>query len=355
MDYPMWHGWLFLGSAIVGAILTYSVKTVAIRFKLGLHQPRERDQHTTPIPRLGGVAVTATFLLFVIGVAIYAPQMLHFVPDSQVGIDRNLFGIILGALTLLGVGVYDDLKDLRPIYKLGWHFIAGIILVASGVFIWHISNPFGGQLSLGLLMYPLVVLWVVFMVNAINWLDGLDGLSSGVSLIATIVLYLLAMKPEVNQTSMAVLAVILGGALVGFLPFNFAPAKIFLGDSGSQVLGFLLATFAIISGGKLATAFLVLGVPILDVVWVITRRFFAGKPIYQADRYHIHHRLLSAGLSPKQAVLLLYTVCAGFGIVALQTQSYGKFIAGLALVFIMIAGGLFLVVQATRREAKKEL
>jgi UDP-GlcNAc:undecaprenyl-phosphate/decaprenyl-phosphate GlcNAc-1-phosphate transferase len=353
MDYPLWHGWLFLGSAAVGAFLTYCIKSFALTYKLGLHQPRERDQHTTPIPRLGGVAVTATFLLFVVGIAIYSPEVLRFVGGSSDGIDRNLVGIIVGALTLLAVGIYDDLKDLRAIYKLGWHFVAGVILVGSGVFIWHISNPFGGQLSLGLLMYPLVVLWVVFMVNAINWLDGLDGLSSGVSLIATIVLYLLAMKPEVSQTSMAVLAVILAGALVGFLPFNFAPAKIFLGDSGSQVLGFLLATFAIISGGKLATAFLVLGVPILDVVWVITRRFFAGKPIYQADRYHIHHRLLRAGLSPKQAVLLLYTVCAGFGIVALQTQSYGKFIAGLALVFIMIAGGLFLVAQATRRESKE--
>jgi UDP-N-acetylmuramyl pentapeptide phosphotransferase/UDP-N-acetylglucosamine-1-phosphate transferase len=187
------------------------------------------------------------------------------------------------------------------------------------------------------------------MINVINFLDGLDGLASGISLIATIILYFLAIKPEVNQMSMSVLAIVLAGALIGFLPFNFYPAKVFLGDSGSQVLGFLLATFAIISGGKLATAFLVLGVPILDVVWVIARRVLAHKPVYQADRFHLHHRLLEAGLQHRGAVLLLYTISAAFGLIALETQTLGKLIAAIVLTAIMVLGGIVLVTLAARK------
>ncbi len=205
---------------------------------------------------------------------------------------------------------------------------------------------------LGGLAFTFVVVWVVFMINVLNWLDGLDGLVGGVSLIATVVLYLLAIKPEVNQLSMSVLAIILAGALVGFLPFNFFPAKIFLGDSGSQVLGFLLAVFAIISGGKLATAFLVLGVPILDVIWVIARRMLSRQPVYKADSFHLHHRLIRAGLTQKQTVVVFYTISAAFGIIALQTQSIGKLVAALVLIGIMIVGGTILVRQSRGMSAK---
>lgn len=343
---------LFVLAFLLSIGLTYFVRRFAMAHKLAMSEPRERDVHKKPTPRIGGLAVGLSFLLVVLGVYVVAPDRLTFYPQEILGIDRNLLGILLGVLLLLGVGAVDDIKGMSPALKLAFHFVAGIILAASFVLVPHITNPFGGKLELGLLAPLFVVLWVVFVINAINWLDGLDGLASGVSLIATLVLYLLAIKPEVNQVSMSVLAIILAGALAGFLPYNFFPAKIFLGDTGSQMLGFLLAVFSIISGGKLATAFLVLGVPMLDVIWVILRRLAARQPVYKADRYHLHHRLLRAGLSQRQAVLLLYTLSAAFGIVALQTQSLGKFVAAVTLVGIVLVGGAVLVVMSSR---KKEL
>lgn len=336
------HALLFLVSAIISGVLTLLIRRFVLKTGLGLSAVRERDVHTTPVPRLGGVAVTVTFLLVVVVLYWLAPDQLVFVQEKVLGSDKNLIGIIAGVILLLLVGIFDDIFSLSAWKKLVFHFVAGFLLAASGVLIHHITNPFGGEILLGAAAPFLVVLWVVFMINAINWIDGLDGLASGVSLIATIILFLLAIKPEVNQLSMAVLAVILAGSLAGFLPFNFHKAKIFLGDSGSQVLGFLLATFAIISGGKLATAFLILGVPLLDTIWVIARRVLTGKAPYHADRLHIHHRLLKAGLSQREAVTLLYAISAAFGIVALNTESLGKFVAAMILIGIMIVGGLAL-------------
>ncbi len=346
------HFTLFVVSALLSVGLTVLVQRLVRTSGVGLATPRERDIHRQPIPRLGGVAVGLSFFLVALGAYIMRHSLLTFVPQTLIGFDLNFLGIIGGVTLLLVVGMVDDIRGLSPWVKLFFHFLAGVMLATSAVLVSHITNPFGGTIQLGWLTYPFVVLWVMGMINVINFLDGLDGLASGVSLIATIVLYLLAVKPEVNQLSMAVLAIILAGSLAGFLPFNFYPAKIFLGDSGSQVLGFLLAVFSIISGGKLATAILVLGVPILDVLWVIARRLVTKKPIYQADRFHIHHRLLQVGLTQKQAVLLLYTVSAAFGIIALQTQSYGKLIALVILLVIMVIGGSILVLLPRKRPLK---
>lgn len=328
-----------LGAACLAAGLTMVLKGFAVDRGLAMGQPRERDVHIKPIPRLGGLAVTISFLITVGAVSLIVPGSLDFVAYTIVGLDANLFGILAGVILLLVVGAVDDVKGVNPWIKLGFHVAAGVILAGSGVLIHHLTNPFGGQILLGAGAFLFVVAWVVFVINAVNWLDGLDGLASGISLIATVILYFLAVRPDVNQLSMSVLAIILGGALLGFLPFNFWPAKIFLGDSGSQVLGFLLATFAIISGGKLATAVLILGVPLLDTLWVIGRRLFTGQPVYKADRLHIHHRLLSAGLSQRQAVMSLYVIAAMFGTIALNTRSLGKLMAGLLLLTMMALGG----------------
>lgn len=346
---PTWHLAIFVFAAAVTALLTVAVRRFVLKRNLGIVEPRERDVHTSPIPRLGGVAVTISFLVTTLLVVAFSPEKLHFISSSVWGIDRNLVGILAGVVILLLVGIIDDIKGMNPLVKLAFHLLAGVILASSLVLITHVTNPLGGQIRLGSLAYVFVVLWVVFMINVINWLDGLDGLAGGITFISTVILYLLAVKPEVNQLSMSVLAIILAGSLAGFLPFNVFPAKIFLGDSGSQVLGFLLAVFAIISGGKLATAFLVLGVPILDVLWVMARRLWARQPVYKADRYHLHHRLLAAGLNQRQAVILLYTVSAVFGTIALQTQSMGKLYAAIILIATMIIGGLILVGVAAWR------
>lgn len=346
---------IFLGTAVISAFLTLIVRKVVLASGKGVAIPRERDVHTQPIPRLGGVAVTLAFLIMVVVLHAIDPTSVTLHGEAFLGLDRNLWGVIAGVVLLLVVGIVDDIKGISPWLKLGFHVVAGILLASSLVLVPFITNPFGGHIELGQWAYPVVVLWVVLMINAINWLDGLDGLASGVSLIAAFVLYLLATKPEVNQPSMALLGLVLAGALAGFLPFNFFPAKIFLGDSGSQVLGYLLAVFAIISGGKLATAFLVLGVPILDTIWVIVRRFLAHQPIYKADRYHLHHRLLRAGLNQRQAVLLMYTLSAAFGIIALQTQAIGKFIALLFVIGMMVIGGAILVGIDAIKNAQTEV
>lgn len=351
---PTWHWLAFGGAAVLSAAITVLVMRLASTFNLGIVTPRPRDIHTKPIPRLGGVAVSLSFLIVSLVIYLLSRSQLTFVDQMVFGIDKNLFGIITGSLLLLIVGIVDDIWGMPPGVKLFFHVISGVILASSSVLIQHITNPLGGKFILGDLTFIFVVIWVVGMINVINFLDGLDGLASGMSLIATVILYMLAIKPEVNQVSMSVLAIVLAGALVGFLPFNFFPAKVFLGDSGSQVLGFLLATFAIISGGKLATAILVLGVPILDVVWVIARRLLTHQPVYQADRFHLHHRLLEAGFHHREAVLLLYTLSAGFGIIALQTQSLGKLIAAGILVAIMVTGGLMLVNVTARRVKTNE-
>ncbi len=343
--YPVWP--IFLASVGVSAVLTWLLRRTSEKTGLGLSAPRERDVHKQPISRLGGSAISLTFIGVVGAIAWLQPSWLAFIGQRVGGIDRNLFGIMLGVILLTVVGLVDDIRGLSPWPKLAAHFAAGIILAWSMVLVPHVTNPFGSVWNLGWLTYPFVVLWVVLMINVINFLDGLDGLATGVSLIAALVLYFLAIQPDVNQVSMSVLALVLAGGLLGFLPFNFYPAKLFLGDTGAMVIGFLLAVFAIISGGKLATAFLVLGVPILDVVWVVARRLLSRQPIYKADRFHLHHRLLQAGLKQRQAVLVFYTVSAGFGIIALQTQSYGKFIAALVLIGIMIVGGASLVALTT--------
>ena len=217
-------------------------------------------------------------------------------------------------------------------------------MVGFGIKIHWFANPLGGlNIELGNWTYLFVPLWIVLIINVVNWLDGIDGLAVGVSSIASLVLGFLSLTPFVSQTSTALMAFLLAGASLGFLIFNFNPAKIFLGDSGSMFLGFMLAIFAIISGGKLATAGLVLGLPILDAFWVIIRRLYHHQAPWRADRLHLHHRFLDAGFSQRQTVFIMYAISATFGVIALATRTSGKVRASLALLLLMIAIGLFLV------------
>jgi len=253
--------------------------------KLGIvDQPGERRINKVPIARLGGLAVAGSFIFLA---AIFG------------NLDKHLFGFLLGSLVLIIFGIWDDVKNLKPWLQLCGQTLAALVLIASGIGIEVLSNPFGEAVRLDGWKIPfelfgityhisvwsdlLTLFWVVGMVNVVNFLDGLDGLASGVSGIAAIVLCLLSLAPVVNQFDTALLAAILAGAAIGFLPYNFNPAKIFLGSSGSYFLGYALATLAIISGGKLATAFLVLGFPILDGLWVAGRRLLTKKSPFRGD------------------------------------------------------------------------
>ena len=310
--------------------------------------------HKSPTPRLGGIAISLSILLVTFVTLIFAPTRLYFVSETVLGIDKNLLGVIIGVIILLITGIFDDIYDLRPWLKLGLQALAALAVVAFGVKIFWLSNPFGGlNIIVGNWTYLIVPIWLLAMINVMNWFDGLDGLSSGLAAIAATVIVFLSLQPHVNQPATAFLAAIVAGACVGFLPWNWFPAKIFMGDSGSMVLGFLLGVFAIISGGKFATAMLVLGVPILDAVWVVGRRFFTGKSLMQADRLHLHHRFLDAGFHPRTAVILIYLVAASFGTIALISGTAGKMAALGWLVALMVVLALILFLKTPKGEKSK--
>lgn len=338
----------FFGAAILSIVLTPAVRRFAITRGV-VDQPGGRRIHKAPTARLGGLAVFAAFWLTLIAILVVNPLGLADATSMVGDIGINILGVLLGALILVMLGIYDDIIGVRPGWKLFWHFVAAFMPVLFGVKIWWLNHPFGGpNIVLGNWTYFIVPLWIVFVINVVNWLDGLDGLATGVSAIAAVILFFLSLATFVNQPATALLAIILAGSAIGFLPYNFNPAKIFLGDSGSQFLGYMLAIFAIISGAKVATAALVLGVPILDAVWVIIRRLANQSSPFVADRKHLHHRFIDAGLSQRKTAVIYWVISLGFGLAALQTQTAGKLTAAVWLLIIM-----FLIATMVIRNAKR--
>lgn len=320
----------------LSASLTPWVRRFALKHRIVDKPSSARKIHKHEIAYLGGAAI---FLAFVMTVLVLLP------------LTRQLGALLLGCAVLVVVGVIDDVRDLSPWVKLGGQFVAAGVALAGGIGITAVTNPFGGvidlnwgrtsfellgaQFHISPLANILSLLWMVGLANTINFLDGLDGLACGISGIAALVMFGLAVMPHVGQPAVALLAIILAGAALGFLPYNFYPARIFMGDSGAYFLGLTLAMLSIYSGAKLATAALVLGFPIVDALWAATRRIAKRTSPFRADRQHFHHLLLDAGMSQRQAVLTLYAVAAVFGIVALTAGSFAKLVALIALMFIM--------------------
>lgn len=308
------------GALLISLLGTPLLIRLAKRWKI-LDQPGGRHIHARPTPRLGGI------ILFV---AITVVLLAVF------GFDPRIYGLLIGLALMFVLGLLDDIYQLPAVFKLmGQLMIAGIV-VMFGITIGNLTNPFGGTILLHPAMDVLLtIIWILLIVNTINWLDGLDGLASGISAIASFVLIILSLFVIVNQPETATIAAIVLGASVGFLFHNWHPAKIFMGDSGSHVLGFMLAILAIISGGKLATAALVLGLPILDLFWAVFRRIRQGKTPWSADKEHLHHRLLAIGLSQPTVVVILYLFALAFGVVALLSGTVVKIIALIAAVLVM--------------------
>jgi UDP-GlcNAc:undecaprenyl-phosphate GlcNAc-1-phosphate transferase len=335
----------------VTAAVTPIVRRYALAHEI-MDRPDEggRKIHSRPVAYLGGVAI---FAGFIIGVIALMP------------ISRQLTALVVGCAILVVVGVIDDIRGLSPWVKLGFQFLAAAVALAGGIGITGITNPLGGEFNLSLgrfavnigsvhfhvapIANALSLLWMVGLANTINFLDGLDGLASGVSGIAAVVMFAAAVGPRINQPLTALLAIILAGAAFGFLPYHFYPAKIFMGDSGAYFLGLSLAMLAIYSGAKLATALLVLGFPIADAAWAAIRRMAKRKSPFRADRRHFHHLLLDAGMSQRQAVLTLYAISAVFGVVALMSGSFQKFIALIVLMVLMALSISGLVLYNLRR------
>lgn len=299
---------------------------------------RERDIHTEPVPRIGGLAIVIAFAL---GLCLWN-IILYYHPESWLALPmssefaRNLTGVILGTALLASVNLVDDLREVRWQVRLAAQVIATVIIAAFGVRILVFTNPFGGAFTLGSFDWVFLIIWIVSLANAINWLDGVNGLAGGVSAIALAIIFFLSVSPEVARAENAMLAAVGFGAVLGFLPFNIVRAKAFLGDTGSVFLGFLIAVVAVISGGKIATAFLVLAIPLLDALLVVINRLRSHRSPFSPDKGHLHHRLLELGLRPWQIVGLFYLISLAFGLLALNTQSLGK--VGGVLVAVVVMG-----------------
>jgi UDP-GlcNAc:undecaprenyl-phosphate GlcNAc-1-phosphate transferase len=345
-------------SFLLAYFLTPFIRRLAVGFGV-VDQPKKRKVHKKPIPRLGGVAIYLAFLLMaLLSLAIW-PDLFDFGPYNDLDPLLPFIGMIAGGIVLVIGGVLDDIYDLSPGKKILFQALAAVVAISFGIGIDFIRSPFGGYIRLDDLVYNyhllgrsfqfvvwadlLAFIWIIAIINVVNWLDGLDGLAAGVSSIASLFIFVLSILAGVQQPLTALIAIILAGSILGFLPFNFNPASIFMGDSGSQFLGYMLGILAIICGGKLATAGLVLGFPILDGLWVIVRRLITGRSPFVADKKHLHHRLLAIGFSQKQVVFILYGLSVAFGLIAIWASSYRKFWAGIILVLIMVIGAFYLI------------
>jgi len=303
-----------------------------------------RRIHLQPLPRLGGLAL---YLAFMAAVAV---SQLVSVPRQDPNEVIRLAGLLIGATLAMAVGFLDDKRPLGPWPQLLAQIGLGLVAIYFLLFIEVTTNPFTGKQVW--FPWPLTVaitlFWFVGMMNTVNWLDGLDGLADGVVGIASAVLFLHMWR--LGQHSVALLPLALLGVTIGFLPFNFHPARIFMGSSGSMFLGFAISALSIMAGAKLATALLVLGVPIIDVAWQIMARLRRGVSPMESDRGHLHHRLYDLGLTQRRVVLFYYAICAGAGALALALRSpLDKFFA---LLVLSVLGLLLLAALARERRAE---
>ncbi len=306
--------------------------------KLGLmDRPHLYGLKRKPIPYPAGVII---WLVFAVCVLYFAEMR-----DSVIG-------LLLAGTLIMGVSFADDRLRLPPWLRFFVQIIAAGILIYFHVGITHVTLPWGEVADLTTWKIPLwqghFTVWsdlltlflVILFTNSMNWLDGSPGLPSGISFIASGILFLLAMRPDlhaIDQTQFATLAIILAGACLGFVFFDFPKPKFLIGDTGSMFLGFTLGALAIISGGKLATTFLILGIPLVDALLVILNRILHGKKPWQGDTNHLHHRLMRAGLTQKQTAIVVYVWALVFGLAALFLHTNGKAIALIILAISIIS------------------
>ncbi len=311
-------------------LITPLVRAIALRVG-AVDMPSGRKVHTKPIPLLGGVGIFVGFL----------GAMLLTQPLS-----RQTAGLLIGAAIIVIAGVVDDIFDLKPRTKLAAQIVAAVVVCLFGIRVEAITHPFGGVLNLSWLSIPATVLWIIGVTNAINLIDGLDGLAAGTAVIGAVTMAVVAGME--GRVLIAGFALILAAAVLGFLPYNFSPAKIFMGDSGSMFLGFTLAALAIQGLTKGATFIsifipvIILGIPIFDTLFAIVRRYKNHRPIFEADKGHLHHRLLNHGLSHRQTVVSIYLldIFLGISAVALNAVSTENSIIILIVMatVILIAG-----------------
>lgn len=320
-------------SLLCAAVLSFATTPLVKMFaqKIGaMDVPNdERRMHHVPIPRMGGLAI---FLAFMVSTLIFLK------------IDHEVQGILLGAVIIVILGVLDDILTLKALPKFLVQILAAVVVVLHGC---RIEFFMGYTLS-PWLSYPVSVIWIVAITNAVNFIDGLDGLAAGVSAISAgaMLIVALILVPDGNSAASAILLAAVVGGCIGFIPYNFNPAKIFMGDTGSTFLGFILSsisiyglfkTYAIIS---FAVPFLVLGLPIFDICFAVIRRVSHGQSPMHADRGHVHHRLIDMGFSQKQAVAISYLLSAILGLTAVVLTNSGEVQTLIFIGAIVVVGAI---------------
>lgn len=345
--FPNLNPWLALFSAFVVALvvcnrMTPPVKRFAERIG-AMDIPKDnRRVHNHPIPRMGGLAIIVGFFLAV----------LLFVPVSE-----KVYGIVIGAFIIAGMGFVDDIVNLKPAVKLVLQLFAAFVCVRFGLVIdavtWPVTQTY---MELGWFGVPITMLWIVLCTNAFNLIDGLDGLAAGVTAICSFFLLAASILFFTAEPSAAIILTALIGACLGFIPFNFNPAKIFMGDVGSQFLGFILATVSILGLFKLQTV-VAFALPLADTGFAVIRRLAHGQSPFQADKGHFHHRLLALGMSQKQTVLVLYGVAAIGGVISLWIAGRGPVVRALCIVAILVTLlciGILVFIRNPRRARARE-
>lgn len=329
---------LFIIATCASLALTPIVRRICERFGW-LDEPRDvRRVHRKAVPHLGGIAIFASVF---IALAVL-PFIENTITQSLRAYRSELLITLLPATLMLLLGVYDDLRGASPRFKFLVQGLAGALLYALGGHIDALSVPFIGSVALPtVLSFAVTVFWAIGITNAFNLIDGMDGLASGAALFASLVILVVALM--LGHQLVIVLALALSGALVGFLRYNFNPASIFLGDSGTLFIGFLLAALSIQGTQKASTAVAVaiplmtFGLPVIDTGFTMIRRFISGRPLFEADREHIHHMLLARGWSQRRVALVLYGVCALFGLLALLFISDAGRVTGLVLFIVGVS------------------
>ncbi|MBI5370290.1 undecaprenyl/decaprenyl-phosphate alpha-N-acetylglucosaminyl 1-phosphate transferase [Candidatus Uhrbacteria bacterium] len=330
----------------VSFVATVFVKHLAFQGGFIDRPGHARKVHSKPTARMGGFAIY-------IGVTVAIVLLLFLSPTLTAGRISLMpyVGFLVGGLILMVGGLLDDRFDLPPNLSFISPVLAIVVLLVSGIGVEKLTNPFGGVIYLAPWQsHILVFVWMLAVVYTTKFLDGLDGLATSMSAVGALMILLLALTTAYFQPDVALLSAVCIGALLGFLFWNFHPASIFLGEGGSTFVGYVLGTLAIISGGKLATALLVLGIPVLDALWVIIRRWRTGglKQIFRGDRKHLHHRLLDLGLGQRRVVFLYIFVASAFGVSTLFLQSREKLVALVLLgLMMLIAAGL--LVQSEKK------
>lgn len=334
----------FAVSFLLSILFIFGIKYWASNFwknEAGLRLGN-RHNHQKNISRFGGLAIASAFLVAIL------------INDNLI-LTKDIWGILLGGIVVLLVGLWDDLRELSWRKQFIFQILAISLIFIFGSRISYVTNPLGDIIYFngvfGLILGIFIgLIWSLILMNSMNWLDGIDGLSGGIYLIGLVAIFLLSLKPEVNQPPVGIITMALSGALLGFLIFNFPPAQIMAGSSGIFFMGFIMAGLSIFAGTKIATTLLILFIPMVDFFWVIGKRLKSRKSIFNPGREHLHHQLLNIGWSPKEINIFFYLITIIVATVALNVGGIGK-----VIVMLFLTGAMLIFYNFISQKRKRHL